>query len=465
MNSTSNSFEYGDNPDDTHIESLIVDLFNKNCIRLGKFTLKNGSISPIYIDLKNIITYPYLNNIISSYFINKIKNIETDYVCGIPYGGIPIASIISNKMNLPMLMVRKEVKTYGLKKSIEGEFERGKTCLLIEDTITTGGSITNFINLLSLECIQVKHVFVICDRRDNTIIPPLGYTITSLFNLLDIFKTLKKHDLIKYKINSDFNIDLLNSYIIKKFGIFADFNSKKKSLKRHDKTTSVLIDIILRKQTNICFSIEEQEEIEIKDFVKIIGKIANHICILKMNSNNIRGFNETYKKALIKMANELEFMIYDNTLISQKSEISVPWCNLQSVIALETIVSNIDSINMDSKRDKIIDNKGFVLYGLTPHSPINLNLLKETKNIVIYEGNNDGLSLETKMTSLFLSESIDFDTYSRYDVLSDLIENELINNNMDLITITKKKDVLENFEKCIIVSKTIAWSMYSKKIQ
>ena len=75
-----------------------------------------------------------------------------------------------------MLMVRKEIKSYGLKKSIEGEYERGKTCLLIEDTITSGSSISKFVNLLSLEEIIVKDVFVICDRRDkNAIIPKLSY--------------------------------------------------------------------------------------------------------------------------------------------------------------------------------------------------------------------------------------------------------------------------------------------------
>ena len=81
------------------IEKLVIDLFNKNCIKFGKFTLKNGKMSPIYIDLKNIISFPYLVNTICGFFINKIKNIDCDYICGVPYGGIPIASIISNKVN------------------------------------------------------------------------------------------------------------------------------------------------------------------------------------------------------------------------------------------------------------------------------------------------------------------------------------------------------------------------------
>ena len=268
------------------MDNLVIDLYNKNCIKFGKFTLKNGTTSPIYIDLKNIITYPYLVNLISGFFINKIKNIETNYICGVPYGGIPVASVISNKTNIPMIMVRKEIKTYGIKRSIEGEYESGKTCILIEDTITTGGSINKFINLLWSEGIIVKNVFVICDRRDNTIVPNLGYKIDSLFDISFVFKTLKKHSFIKF---NDLNMNYLKNFIFKKYSNFIDFETKKKLLKTQDKTSSALISIILKKQTNICFSMCIQEEIEIEDIVKTLGKIGRHICILKINSDNIKG--------------------------------------------------------------------------------------------------------------------------------------------------------------------------------
>ena len=438
------------------IEKLVIDLFNKNCIKFGKFTLKNGKMSPIYIDLKNIISFPYLVNTICGFFINKIKNIDCDYICGVPYGGIPIASIISNKVNIPMIMVRKELKKYGLKKSIEGEYESGKSCILIEDTITTGGSVNKFIQLLNSEGIEVKYVFVICDRRDNTVPPPLGYEIISLFNAVDIFKTLKKHNMISAKN------DYLNKFIVSKYGIFSDFISKKKSLNSDDKVASALISVILKKQTNLCFSLGLQEEIDIKWLIQVLGKIGSHICILKINSENIRGFknNIAYINALIKMSNELEFMIYDDTKITIGNNLNLPWCNFNSILGLQSLCDNKllkNKIKLN-KIKNIFDYKGFVL------SIVNQANANELENVILFEGRelNLNLSIEKKIKSLFLSNTYNFDEDQSYESLSSYFETEIY-NDMDIICVNKKKEDVENIEKCILLCKSLSWSVYKKK--
>lgn len=438
------------------IEKLVVDLFNKNCIKFGKFTLKNGTISPIYIDLKNIISYPYLVNTVCSFFVNKIKNLDFDYICGVPYGGIPIASIISNKANIPMIMVRKELKKYGLKKSIEGEYESGKSCILIEDTITTGSSVNKFIQMLNSEGIEVKYVFVICDRRDNTVPPPLGYEIISLFNAVDIFKTLKKQNMISAKN------DYLNKFIVSKYGIFADFISKKKSLNSDDKVASALISIILKKQTNLCFSLGLQEEIDIKWLIQVLGKIGGHICLLKINSDNIVGFknNKAYMNALVKMANELEFMIYDDTKISIESNLREPWCNFNSILGLSSLKSSKllkDKIKLN-KIKNMFDYKGFVL------SVFNQTDANDLENVVLYEGGelNLNLSIERKLKSLFLSNTLYFDNNYNYDDITSIVETEIY-NDMDIICVNKKKDDVDNIEKSVILCKSLSWSLYKQK--
>jgi orotate phosphoribosyltransferase len=439
------------------MDNLVIDLYNKNCIKFGKFTLKNGTTSPIYIDLKNIITYPYLVNLISNFFINEIKSIETDYICGVPYGGIPLASLISNKNNIPMLMVRKEIKSYGLKKSIEGEYDRGKSCILIEDTITTGGSIQKFVNLLSIEGILVKDVFVICDRRDKNTVPPLGYTIHSLFDITYVFKTLKKNGYINF---SDINMNYLKNFIYKKYGNFVDLQTKKKTLKSRDKTCSALISIILKKQTNLCFSVCIQEEIEIGELVKTIGKIGKHICILKINSNNIKGIqnNPGYKNALLKMANEMEFMIYDDQKFSRESDLTSPWCNLTSVFGLENLVNQVDSFKNKEKMEGVFDYKGFVVSNFIEPAFISKN------NIILYEGQNIVNCVKEKNNSLFLSDTIFLDIQN-FDELSKKYEEYLIEKDFDLISISKNIKDGDELEKFIILSKTISWTIYNKKIQ
>ena len=116
-------------------EKLILDLYNSKCIQFGDFKLKSGKTSPIYIDLKNVISYPYILNTIVEIIYNKIKLLDYTHIMGIPYGGIPFASVLSSRYNIPMLMMRKETKKHGLKKLIEGEYTPYSKLIIIMEAI------------------------------------------------------------------------------------------------------------------------------------------------------------------------------------------------------------------------------------------------------------------------------------------------------------------------------------------
>lgn len=126
-------------------------LLQNNIIQYGNFTLKSGITSPIYINLKDLTCYPSLISNITiqlSKLLSDSKNLEYK-ICGVPYGGIPIASLMSIQLNKPMLMLRKEAKKgYGLGKLLEGKYSPGDNIILIEDVITSGQSVLDTVQLL-----------------------------------------------------------------------------------------------------------------------------------------------------------------------------------------------------------------------------------------------------------------------------------------------------------------------------
>ena len=142
-------------------------LLEAGCIKFGNFTLKSGLQSPIYIDLRQIISYPKLLEQIGAAYLPLLQKLKFDRIAGLPYAAIPIATAISLQGNYPMVYPRKEVKTYGTKAEIEGEYHAGETVAVIDDLATTGGSKFEAIERLTGAGLVVKDVVVLVDRQSG----------------------------------------------------------------------------------------------------------------------------------------------------------------------------------------------------------------------------------------------------------------------------------------------------------
>ncbi|HPC07205.1 MAG TPA: orotate phosphoribosyltransferase, partial [Anaerolineaceae bacterium] len=147
--------------------ALAEGLLQAGCIRFGNFTLKSGIQSPIYIDLRQLASYPALLSEVARAYLPLLKDLKYDRLAALPYAAMPIATAISLQTGQPMLYPRKEAKAYGTKADIEGEFNEGETAVVIDDLTTTGGSKFEAIEKLTSAGLKVTDVVVLVDRQSG----------------------------------------------------------------------------------------------------------------------------------------------------------------------------------------------------------------------------------------------------------------------------------------------------------
>jgi orotate phosphoribosyltransferase len=148
------------------------DLVEHDIIKKGDFVLSSGTKSDTYVNIKGTFGLPGLFKSIVSNLCQRIRTIDNYRlltIIGVPTSGIPFASAIAYELSLPLLVLRSEKKDYGTKKIIEGcdNLEKVGNILLVEDVITTGGSISQCIDRLVELGMRPKHIVVIYQRELN----------------------------------------------------------------------------------------------------------------------------------------------------------------------------------------------------------------------------------------------------------------------------------------------------------
>ena len=179
-------------------EKIIKELIQIEAIQFGEFKLKSGIISPIYIDLRKIISKPVLLKDIAEAMFQLSKPIDYEIIAGIPYTALPIATAFSLHANTPMVYSRKEAKSYGTKRLIEGIWKKGQKLLVIDDLITNGDSKFEVFDKFESAGLVVKDVIVLIDREQGgkDKLAGKGYQLHSLISVFEVLDYLLEHNLI-----------------------------------------------------------------------------------------------------------------------------------------------------------------------------------------------------------------------------------------------------------------------------
>lgn len=133
----------------TNYDEIIArDLLNIGAVTLqpsDPFTWASGMISPIYTDNRLTIAYPLVRQHIADGLAELVAREypQVDVIAGTATAGIPHAAWVAERLHLPMVYVRSKPKDHGQGRQIEGRILHGANAVVIDDLISTGGSVLN----------------------------------------------------------------------------------------------------------------------------------------------------------------------------------------------------------------------------------------------------------------------------------------------------------------------------------
>lgn len=178
--------------DEAKLKKDLLNLIKEKAVIYGERKLASGKISNYYIDGKQITLSAQGLFLVAKVLLPVIQAVSADAVGGPTMGADPIAaalSVLSSQTGKPLkaFIVRKEAKDHGTQKMIEGPvLEAGDKVVMVEDVITTGGSVLKAIQ--EVEKLGAKIVKVIClvDRNEGAAETLAKYTYLPIFSLRDL---------------------------------------------------------------------------------------------------------------------------------------------------------------------------------------------------------------------------------------------------------------------------------------
>ncbi|KQM12145.1 orotate phosphoribosyltransferase [Methanomassiliicoccales archaeon RumEn M1] len=171
------------------IKNALIDC---GALAYGDFTLASGKKSPYYIDIKKASTDPYVLEAVADEMARLVhmEGMKFDRIAGVVLGSIPLAVALSLRTKVPYIMVRKEKKDHGTGKLIEGTMLEGERVLMVEDVITSAGSVAEAISTVRAAGGEVSMTLCVVNRQEGgeQRLADLGVGLRSLVTAEELLK-------------------------------------------------------------------------------------------------------------------------------------------------------------------------------------------------------------------------------------------------------------------------------------
>ncbi|MBI4138016.1 MAG: hypothetical protein HY482_00255 [Candidatus Wildermuthbacteria bacterium] len=154
------------------LENIAPVLYEIGAIKFGEpleFTLSSGLLSSVYLDLRVARFYPQVRNLLLYHYINMADALRPrwNFIADVPTGATFVASIMADRLGVPMITPLQSPKTHGIQAEIIGPEVPGTRVLLVDDILTTGGTLARAATTLRKARFEVGHALVFLDRQQG----------------------------------------------------------------------------------------------------------------------------------------------------------------------------------------------------------------------------------------------------------------------------------------------------------
>ena len=167
------------------------ELFLDRAVLFGDFTLASGKKSKYYINSKRVLFHAEAITLLGELLYDATRDLTFQAIGGLEVGAIPMAAaalVAYHRAGRPMegFFVRKQAKGHGSRELVEGQVRPGDTVVVIDDVLTTGGSVVQAIDAVTAAGATVARVVCICDRLQGAREALAGYDFRPLFTIRDL---------------------------------------------------------------------------------------------------------------------------------------------------------------------------------------------------------------------------------------------------------------------------------------